>query len=85
MNSDQGRAQCAHTCDPCTTLSARPTYALTTVSQPLVAMVRRGLDLLLARMQDPTLPDEVTLLRGTLTLRASTRTRASARGIWAEP
>jgi len=56
--------------------SARPTYALTTISQPLVPMVQRGLDLLLARMQDPALPDEVTLLRGTLTLRASTRKRA---------
>jgi DNA-binding LacI/PurR family transcriptional regulator len=65
--------------------AARPTYALTTVSQPLVPMVRRGLDLLLARMQDPTLPDEVTLLRGTLTLRASTQARASTRGVCAGP
>jgi len=60
--------------------AARPTYALTTVSQPLVPMVRRGLDLLLARMQDPGLPDEVTLLRGSLTLRASTRARSVAEG-----
>jgi DNA-binding LacI/PurR family transcriptional regulator len=58
---------------------ARPTYALTTMSQPLVPMVRRGLELLLARMQEPSLPDEVTLLRGTLTLRASTQARAGSR------
>ena len=55
------------------TEAARPTYALTTMSQPLVLMVQRGLDLLLARMQDPGLPDEVTLLRGVLTVRGSTR------------
>jgi DNA-binding LacI/PurR family transcriptional regulator len=55
------------------TEAARPTYALTTMSQPLVLMVQRGLDLLLARMRDPGLPDEVTLLRGVLTIRNSTR------------
>jgi DNA-binding LacI/PurR family transcriptional regulator len=55
------------------TEAARPTYALTTMSQPLVLMVQRGLDLLLARMRDPDLPDEVTLLRGVLTIRGSTR------------
>jgi DNA-binding LacI/PurR family transcriptional regulator len=58
--------------------AARPTYALTTMSQPLVPMVSRGLDLLLARIQDPTLPDETTLLRGTLTIRGSTQIRAVA-------
>jgi DNA-binding LacI/PurR family transcriptional regulator len=52
--------------------AARPTYALTTMSQPLVLMVQRGLDLLLARMANPGLPDEVTLLRGVLTVRGST-------------
>ncbi|MBO1073329.1 LacI family DNA-binding transcriptional regulator [Roseomonas marmotae] len=55
---------------------ARPTYMLTTMSQPLVPMVRRGLELLLARMRDPSMPDEITLLRGTLTVRGSTRSRA---------
>lgn len=58
--------------------SARPTYALTTMSQPLTPMVRRGLDMLLARMEDPALPDEVTLLRGALVVRGSTQARALA-------
>ncbi|RKK01571.1 LacI family DNA-binding transcriptional regulator [Pseudoroseomonas wenyumeiae] len=58
--------------------AARPTYALTTMSQPLVPMVRRGLDMLLARMEDPALPDEVTLLRGTLAVRGSTQARVVA-------
>lgn len=55
--------------------SARPTYGLTTMSQPLGTMVQRGLDLLLARIANPTLPDEVTLLRGKLVVRDSTRRR----------
>lgn len=57
--------------------AARPTYALTTMSQPLVPMVSRGLDLLLARMRDPNLPEEIALLRGTLTIRGSTQARAT--------
>jgi DNA-binding LacI/PurR family transcriptional regulator len=53
--------------------AARPIYDLTTVAQPLAAMVRRGLDLLAARMADPSLPDEAVSLRGRLVIRGSVR------------
>jgi DNA-binding LacI/PurR family transcriptional regulator len=53
--------------------AARPPYRLTTVAQPLEAMVARGLDLLLARIGGARLPEEVVLLRGTLVRRASAR------------
>lgn len=53
--------------------AARPIYDLTTVAQPLAAMVRRGLDLLAARMEDPSLPDEAVSLRGRLVVRGSVR------------
>ena len=53
--------------------SARPAYDITTFEQPLVAMVRRGLDLLVARVEDPAAPDEAIILRGTLMARGSTR------------
>ena len=42
----------------------RPPYRLTTVAQPLEAMVGRGLDLLLARIGGVALPQERVLLRG---------------------
>ncbi|MDQ1078058.1 LacI family DNA-binding transcriptional regulator [Pseudoroseomonas cervicalis] len=44
----------------------RPPYRLTTVVQPLEAMVARGLDLLLARIGGADLPQERILLRGRL-------------------
>ena len=53
--------------------AARAIYDLTTVAQPLTAMVRRGLDLLAARMADPNLPDEAVALRGKLVVRGSVR------------
>ncbi|MBO1074722.1 LacI family DNA-binding transcriptional regulator [Roseomonas marmotae] len=53
--------------------AAWPIYDLTTVAQPLGAMVRRGLDLLAARMTDPGLPDETVTLRGKLIVRGSVR------------
>jgi LacI family transcriptional regulator len=53
--------------------AARPIYQLTTVAQPLPAMIRRGLDLLAARMDDPGLPDESITLRGKLIVRNSVR------------
>ncbi|WP_431285625.1 LacI family DNA-binding transcriptional regulator [Humitalea sp. 24SJ18S-53] len=53
--------------------AARPPYRLTTVAQPIKAMVDRGLGLLLARMAQPDLPDEVLLLRGNLIRRDSAR------------
>jgi len=56
--------------------AARPPYRLTTVEQPVSAMVRRGLDLLTARMADPSLGDESILLRGRLVVRASARCAA---------
>ena len=51
----------------------REIYNLTTVAQPLAAMVGRGLDMLTARMADPSAPDEVVLLRGDLIRRGSAR------------
>ncbi len=57
--------------------SARPVYDLTTVEQPVVAMIGRGLDLLQARMRDKGLPDETISLRGRLIERGSSGARAS--------
>ncbi len=51
--------------------SARPVYDLTTVVQPLAAMIGRALDLLQARMDDRNLPDETAFLRGPLVVRGS--------------
>ena len=53
---------------------AWPPYALTTVQQPLAAMVGRGLDLLTSRLSNNALPDEVVSLRGDLLVRRSART-----------
>jgi DNA-binding LacI/PurR family transcriptional regulator len=52
---------------------AWPAYAITSVQQPIAAMVSRGLDLLTARIGTSTVPDEVVLLRGELILRRSAR------------
>jgi LacI family transcriptional regulator len=51
--------------------SARPVYDLTTIEQPLPAMIGRALDLLQARMIDPSVPDETVTLRGRLIVRGS--------------
>ncbi len=56
--------------------SARPIYDLTTVEQPVVAMIGRGLDLLQARMRDKGLPDETISLRGRLIERGSSGPKA---------
>lgn len=53
--------------------ASRPIYRITTMSQPLEAMVERGLGMLLGRMARQEVPDEVLLLRGTLIERNSTR------------
>jgi DNA-binding LacI/PurR family transcriptional regulator len=53
--------------------AARPIHDLTTVEQPITAMVGRALDLLQARMIDKALPDETVSLRGRLVVRGSTR------------
>jgi DNA-binding LacI/PurR family transcriptional regulator len=53
--------------------AARAPYRLTTVVQPLEAMVARALDLLLARIGGTALPDEMVALPGSLVKRASTR------------
>jgi DNA-binding LacI/PurR family transcriptional regulator len=52
---------------------ARPHYAITTFRQPVQAMVRRGLELLAARIGAPELPDESVLLRGEIVIRDSAR------------
>lgn len=44
----------------------QPPYRLTTVAQPLQAMVARGLDLLAARIGGAALPRERVLLQGAL-------------------
>jgi DNA-binding LacI/PurR family transcriptional regulator len=53
--------------------SAWPIYDLTTVEQPLQAMVGRALDLLQARISDLAIPDETIALRGRLITRGSSR------------
>jgi DNA-binding LacI/PurR family transcriptional regulator len=53
--------------------AGRAPYHLTTVAQPLEAMIGRGLDMLLARIGGAQLPEEVVLLRGSLIRRASAR------------
>jgi DNA-binding LacI/PurR family transcriptional regulator len=53
--------------------AARPPYRLTTIAQPIEAMVDRSLGLLLSRITQPNLPDEVLLLRGKLVVRESAR------------
>lgn len=53
--------------------AGRPIYDLTTVEQPLSAMIARALDLLQARMIDQSLPDETVSLRGRLIIRGSSR------------
>lgn len=53
--------------------AGRPIYGITTVAQPLRAMVGRGLDLLTARIGTPNLPDEMVALRGDLILRCTAR------------
>jgi DNA-binding LacI/PurR family transcriptional regulator len=53
--------------------AGRPIYDLTTLEQPLSAMVGRALDLLQARMTDQNLPDETISLRGRLIIRGSSR------------
>ena len=55
--------------------AARAAYGITTFTQPLTAMVRRGLDLLTARIADASVPDEAITLRGELIPRGSTRPR----------
>lgn len=55
------------------TPASRPPYELTTVAQPLRAMVTRGLDMLMARITDPSVPDEVVQQRGELVVRRSAR------------
>lgn len=51
--------------------AARQVYDLTTVEQPLSAMIGRALDLLRARMTNRALPDETVSLRGRLIIRGS--------------
>ena len=53
-----------------------PPYALTTIKQPVAAMVGRGLDLLVARLGNDAVPDEVISLRGELVVRQSARLTA---------
>ncbi|MXP64976.1 LacI family transcriptional regulator [Roseomonas sp. M0104] len=51
--------------------AARPCYDLTTVEQPLQAMIGRALGMLQARIGNPSLPDETASLRGRLLMRGS--------------
>lgn len=50
-----------------------PPYELTTVAQPVTAMVERAVELLLARVADPDLPSEEVHIKGELRLRSSIR------------
>jgi DNA-binding LacI/PurR family transcriptional regulator len=53
-------------------------YALTTIAQPMPLMVERALDLIVARIADPSLPAEEIYLQGSLRLRGSVRAIAMA-------
>lgn len=55
--------------------AGRPSYDLTTVEQPLPAMVGRALGMLQARIGRPLLPDETVSLRGKLIVRGSSGSR----------
>ena len=48
-------------------------YNLTTIAQPVEAMVERALDLLFARMSDPTLAGEEHYIRGEFRIRGTAR------------
>ncbi len=50
-----------------------PAYDLTTIAQPVDAMIERALDLLLERMGDPALPGEDVYIHGQLRRRGSAR------------
>lgn len=50
-----------------------PVYDLTTIAQPVDAMIERALDLLLQRMEDPSLPGEDVYIHGELRRRGSAR------------
>jgi DNA-binding LacI/PurR family transcriptional regulator len=51
--------------------AARPVYDLTTVEQPLEAMIGRAFEMLAARIRNAAIPDETVSLRGPLILRGS--------------
>ncbi|HBM60196.1 MAG TPA: LacI family transcriptional regulator [Citreicella sp.] len=51
--------------------AARRIYDLTTIEQPLTLMLRRAFQMVEARMEDRSLPEEVVTLRGRLIARAS--------------
>lgn len=51
----------------------RPSYALTTVRQPIAAMAEQAVALLLERIAEPDIPARRILLRGELITRASAR------------
>jgi len=51
----------------------RPPYRLTTIAQPVEAMIERALDLLQARMSGDPRADELVVLRGTLIQGSSAR------------
>ncbi|WP_052401950.1 LacI family DNA-binding transcriptional regulator [Muricoccus aerilatus] len=57
-----------------------PPYELTTIVVPVPALVRRGLDLLLARVTEPDAPDELVTLRGELHPGRSARLPAMLEG-----
>ena len=50
-----------------------PNYDLTTVAQPVDAMIERTLDLLLERIEDPSRPGENVSIHGELRRRGSAR------------
>ena len=54
--------------------AAWPSYQLTTIRQPVEAMVKTGLDLLMARIDDPSATTQTVLIPGELVVRSSTRT-----------
>lgn len=67
---------------------ALPAYGVTTFLQPVDAMFRRAMDLIVARSEDHKLPTETILIQGRLIIRKSSRLPArdrlslGGRGAW---
>jgi len=53
--------------------AAWPAYRLTTLAQPAEAMLKRAVEFLVARIEDPTTPPESVFINGELRIRRSAR------------
>ncbi len=61
--------------------AAWPSYGLTTIRQPVEAMVEEALDLLMTRVESASAAPQTVLIPGELVIRTSTRTQAPTKTI----